>query len=76
VILEPPFDTGGVNEMVACPLPATALTLVGVPGTVAGVTELLETDAVLVPIAFVAVTENVYAVPFVRPVSVIGEPPP
>jgi hypothetical protein len=62
--------------MVACPFPAVAVTLVGVPGTVTGVTELLETDAVLVPVAFVAVTENVYAVPFVRPVSVIGEPPP
>jgi hypothetical protein len=64
-----------VNEIVACPLPAVAVTLVGVPGTVTGVTELLATELVLVPTAFVAVTLKVYAVPFVRPVIVIGESP-
>ena len=37
-----------------------------------GVTEFDATDAVDVPIAFVAVTVNVYAVPFVSPVTVIG----
>ena len=42
----------------------------------AGVTELLAADAVLVPAAFVAVTVNVYAIPFVRPRTVIGEDPP
>lgn len=35
-----------------------------------GVTLLLATDATLVPTAFVAVTVKVYAVPFVRPVTV------
>jgi hypothetical protein len=59
VIDDPPLLTGAVNEMVAWPLPATALTLVGVPGTVTGVTELLATELVLVPTAFVAVTVNV-----------------
>ena len=39
----------------------------------AGVIELLVLDAILVPIAFVAVTVNVYEVPFVKPVTVIGE---
>jgi hypothetical protein len=43
---------------------------VGAPGTVAGTTaaEALEADPV--PAAFVAVTVNVYEVPFVRPVTV------
>jgi hypothetical protein len=66
-------ETGAVNVIVASPLPRTAETLVGAPGTVAGVTALDADDAELVPTAFVAVTVNVYAVPFVRPVMVIGE---
>jgi hypothetical protein len=33
-------------------------------------------DVVLVPTEFVAVTVNVYEVPFVSPVTVIGEAPP
>jgi hypothetical protein len=57
-------------------LPATTETAVGAPGTVAGVTELEGLDAVLVPTAFVAVTVKVYAVPFVKPVTVMGEPLP
>jgi hypothetical protein len=51
-------------------LPAVAVTAVGAPGTVAGVTLLEASDAALVPTAFVAVTVNVYAVPLVRPVTV------
>jgi hypothetical protein len=50
--------------------------MVGANGTVVGVTELLEADAELVPTALVAVTVNVYAVPFERPVTTIGEVPP
>ena len=76
MMVEPPLLADGVNEMVACPLLATAETAVGAFGTVAGVTELEALDAVLVPTAFVAVTMNVYAVPFVSPVTVIGDPPP
>jgi hypothetical protein len=38
----------------------------------AGVTEALGEDAGDVPIAFVAVTVNVYAVPFDKPVTVSG----
>jgi hypothetical protein len=76
VIGEPPLFTGGVNEMVACPFPATAVTPVGAPGVVAGVTGAVALDGVLVPFAFVAVTVNVYVVPFVRPVRVSGEPLP
>ena len=49
-----------------------ALTDVGAPGTVDGVAAAEAVDAAPVPLAFVAVTVNVYAVPFVRPVIVHG----
>ncbi len=69
---------------VACPCPAVAETLVGAPGTVTGVTltlasgvTLLEAvEALEVPTELVAVTVKVYAVPFVSPVTVNGEPAP
>ena len=76
VMVEPPLLLGALNVIVACPFPATALTPVGAFGTVAGVTELLDADAVLVPTAFVAVTVKVYVVPLVRPVTINGEEPP
>jgi hypothetical protein len=41
-----------------------------------GVTALLAVDAGDVPIAFVAVTVNVYEVPLVKPETVIGDEPP
>src|SRR4051812_49828747 len=47
--------------------------MVGAPGTVAGVTLFEADDAAPVPTALVAVTVNVYAVPFVRPATVHGE---
>ena len=59
--------------IVAEPSPATAVGAGGVPGAVAagvGLTEPDAADAPDVPEAFVAVAENVYAVPFVRPVTV------
>jgi hypothetical protein len=59
VIAEPPFETGAVKEMVASPLLAVAVTDVGAPGAVAGVTALLVPDCVLVPTALVAVTVKV-----------------
>jgi hypothetical protein len=59
VIAEPPLLAGGVNETVACPFPPTAVTPVGDPGVVAGVTEFDALEDALVPIAFVAVTVNV-----------------
>ena len=62
--------------IVASPLPRVAVPIVGASGVVAGVTALLAPDTVLVPIPFVAVTVNVYGVPFVKPVTVIGEEPP
>ena len=67
---------GGVNDTVATPSPATALTAVGAPGAPTGVTLPLGAEAGLTPMAFVAVIVNVYAVPLVRPVTVIGEAAP
>jgi len=51
-------------------LPAMAVTAVGAPGTVLGVTVALAVDATEDPAALVAVTVNLYAVPLVRPVTV------
>ena len=76
MITEPPLLPGGVNVIVACPLPETAMMFVGASGALNGVTELLGLDEILSPISFVATTVNVYAVPFERPVTVIGEDPP
>ena len=55
----PPFEAGGVKLTVAWALPATAVTAVGAPGTVAGVTLFEVADAGPVPIALVAFTVNV-----------------
>ena len=46
--------------------------MIGAPGTEAGVMLFEATEAALVPIALVAVTVKVYAVPLVSPVTVIG----
>jgi hypothetical protein len=51
-----------------------AALIVGAPGAPTGVTLLEAVEAGPVPIPLVAVTVNVYAVPFVRPVTMIGEP--
>jgi len=50
--------------------PAVADTPVGAPGTVDGTTDDDADDADPVPTEFVAVTVNVYELPFVRPVTV------
>lgn len=54
----PPVDPG-VNATVADALPATAVPMVGVPGTVEGVTLFDAADADPAPTLFVAVTVNV-----------------
>ena len=62
-----------LTVIVAEPSPATAVGAGGVPGALAAGAGLTEPDAADepdVPAAFVAVAENVYAVPFVRPVTV------
>ena len=68
---EPPLLAGALNVTVACALPAVAVPIVGAPGTVAGVTLLEAADAAPVPTPLVAVTVKVYAVPLVKPVTVI-----
>jgi hypothetical protein len=55
----PPFEVGAVQVTVACALPPLAETVVGAPGTVAGVTAADGPDAGPVPFAFAAVTVKV-----------------
>jgi hypothetical protein len=70
VIAEPPLAAGAVQETRAEPLPPVAVTPVGLPGTVAGVTDGDGSDAGPVPTPLAAVTVNVYACPLVRPLTV------
>lgn len=72
VIALPPFQAGATKLTVAVVLPARAAPIVGASGTVAGVTLLEGAEGSPTPTAFVAVTVNRYATPFVRPVTVIG----
>jgi hypothetical protein len=57
-------------------LPAVAVPIVGACGTVVAVTLFEAEEAAEVPIAFVAVTVNVYEVDDVKPVTVNGEDAP
>ena len=59
-----------VQDTVAVVSPAVAETPEAVPGTPEGVTELDADEALPEPLALVAVTVKVYAVPLVRPVTV------
>ena len=52
----PPLEAGALHDTVACVLPATATTLVGGPGAVAGVTVLDGADAWPEPSTLLAVT--------------------
>jgi hypothetical protein len=72
VIADPPLFVGAVKLTLAEPFPRTPVTAVGAPGTVAGVTAADATDSAPLPTALVACTVNVYAVPFVKPVTVHG----
>jgi hypothetical protein len=76
MIADPPFDAGGVKATETCPFPAVAVPTVGAPGALAAVTEFDGAEPVPVPTVLVAVTENVYAVPFVSPVTTIGDEVP
>ena len=76
MIAEPP-SFGAVKLTVALPLLPLAEIPVGAPGAVvAGVTADDALEAVPRPIALVALTVKVYAVPLVSPVTVIGEDVP
>jgi hypothetical protein len=54
------------------PFAAVTMPMVGAPGTVAGVTLFDEADASPVPAWLVAVTVNVYTLPLLKPVTVMG----
>ena len=76
MIAKPPLLAGAVKATLAEALPAVATGEVGAPGTVAGVTAADAADAAPGPTAFVAVTVKVYAVPLVRPPTLIGDAAP
>ncbi len=67
MIAEPPSNAGAAHVAVAEASAAVAATLVGASGMVIGVIALDGADIALVPAALVAVTENVYDVPYMRP---------
>ena len=67
---EPPLEPA-VNATIAEASAAVIVPMVGALGTVRGVTETV-LDAVPAPDAFVAFTEQLYAVPFVIPETLIG----
>ena len=56
---EPPVSVGAVQVTTARPSPAVALTVVGAPGTVAGVIAVEAVEASEVPVTVVATTVNV-----------------
>jgi Ni,Fe-hydrogenase III small subunit len=63
---------GAVNDTVAVVVPvAVAVPIVGVPGSPAGVAELLAALFALLPALLVAYTTNVYEVPVVNPLTII-----
>jgi len=72
VIALPPSLTGAEKLTVADAFPATADTPEGAPGTEAGALGVTLFDGAElgpVPTPFVAVTVNVYASPFVKPMT-------
>src|SRR3954469_15773478 len=66
---EPPSLPGADTLSVALALPGTAPVIEGAPAGPNGMTELLGEEAGPVPTALVAVTVNVYDVPFASPVT-------
>ncbi len=78
VTLVPPSSVGAVNDtLVAWLAGSDAVTPVGDPGTVVGTAREAEgVDARDVPTELVAVTLHVYARPFERPTTLIGDPAP
>ena len=61
-----PLALGAVQLTVAWPSPAEAVTVIGAPGSPAGMTALELIDSGPLPEALVACTVNVYEVPLVR----------
>jgi len=65
---------GADHETATCPLPLVPITVVGAPGILSGVTAEDAVDALELPTELVAITVNVYGVPFVNPVTVAVVP--
>ena len=63
-----PFESAAVHPIVMRESVLTAVRSVGASGAAAGVTPAVGDEASPVPIAFVAVTMNVYVEPLVTPV--------
>ena len=77
MIADPPVFVGAVKLTVPLPLLPVAETPVGASGAIgAGVTADDALEVVPVPTRLVATTVKVYAVPLVRPVTVIGDDVP
>ena len=71
VIVAPPLETGCVKPTLAVDVPVfVAVPIVGTPGTVRGTTADETVDVAPVPAMLVALTRNVYDIPFVKPVTV------
>jgi len=70
VIADPPVDDGASQVTRADASREVATTEVAAPGAAAGTTTPDGTDVAPEPTSFTAATVNVYAVPFVRPVTV------
>jgi hypothetical protein len=75
VIALPP-SSGATNETEISSSPGATVGRAGADGTVLGTTAPDAGDAAPVPLAFVAFTVHVYNLPFVKPLTTIGEPAP
>lgn len=72
MIVRPPLLAGAVNVTVTLrSAPATPV-IDGAPGGPVGVTEFEAPEATPVPALFVAFTVKVYAVPLLKPLTLIG----
>ena len=73
MIVEPPLYSGAAYVTDTWPLPLIADPIVGALATlIAGTNGFDALDEVLVPMALVAVTVQVYVLPLVSPVTIIG----
>jgi len=75
VIVLPP-SAGGTKSTEIWPFPAPTVGCAGADGTVLGTTAVDTGEDAPAPFAFVAATVHVYDLPFVNPVTTIGDPAP
>ena len=64
-----PFDAAAFHVTVALAFPPVTVPIIGAPGTPCRI-ELDSAEGSPVPIAFVAVTTNVYGVPLIKPYTI------